>query len=203
MKKHALRTRFRGFLPVVIDVETAGFDAQTDALLEIAAVCLNMDAQQQLYIEDIYHEHIEPFPGANLVPAALEFTGIQPYQALRFALPEAQALTHIFAGIKKQIAQHRCQRAVLVGHNPFFDLSFILAASARSALVCPLHRFTTFDTATLAAMAVGQTVLAKSCLAANIAFDTQQAHSALYDAQRTAELFCYIVNRWQEITMRV
>ena len=32
--------RFRGFYPVVIDVETAGFNAKTDALLEIAAITL-------------------------------------------------------------------------------------------------------------------------------------------------------------------
>ncbi|VTR41188.1 Ribonuclease T [Serratia fonticola] len=32
---NALSGRFRGFLSVVIDVETAGFHAQTDALLEI------------------------------------------------------------------------------------------------------------------------------------------------------------------------
>jgi ribonuclease T len=46
---------------------------------------------------------------------------------------------------------------------------------------------------------LGQTVLAKACQAAGIAFDGQQAHSALYDTERTAELFCFIVNRYQQL----
>ncbi|HAV68246.1 MAG TPA: ribonuclease T, partial [Alcanivorax sp.] len=41
----SLALRFRGFLPVVVDVETGGFDARNDALLEIAAVLLDMDAR--------------------------------------------------------------------------------------------------------------------------------------------------------------
>ena len=35
--------RFRGFLPVVIDVETGGFDCERDALLEIAVIVVCMD----------------------------------------------------------------------------------------------------------------------------------------------------------------
>jgi ribonuclease T len=41
--------RFRGFLPVVVDVETGGFNSRTDALLEIAAVLIDMDDDGQLY----------------------------------------------------------------------------------------------------------------------------------------------------------
>lgn len=41
--------RFRGFLPVVIDVECGGFNSATDALLEIAAVTIGMDEQGLLY----------------------------------------------------------------------------------------------------------------------------------------------------------
>ena len=35
--------RFRGFLPVVVDVETGGLNPQTDALLEIAAVVIEIN----------------------------------------------------------------------------------------------------------------------------------------------------------------
>ena len=41
--KSLFAQRFRGYFPVVIDVETAGFNAQTDALLEIAATTLSLD----------------------------------------------------------------------------------------------------------------------------------------------------------------
>ena len=186
--------RFRGLLPIVVDVETAGFNAQTDALLEVAAITINLDEQQKVYPEQTFHEHIKPFPGANLDKDALAFTGIDPHQPLRFAQPERDALNSIFQQLKKIIEHHQCQRGVLVGHNPFFDLSFVQAACARQQLKSPFHQFTTFDTATLGALATGQTVLIKVCQAMGIDFDPQQAHSALYDAQRTAELFCKIVN---------
>ena len=56
-----------------------------------------------------------------------------------------------------------------------------------------------FDTATLAGLAVGHTVLARACALADIPFDNNEAHSADYDATKTAELFCLIVNRWQSL----
>ena len=37
----------------------------------------------------------------------------------------------------------------------------------------------------------------EACHRAGIAFESSRAHSALYDAEKTAELFCDIVNRWQ------
>lgn len=191
-----MQQRFRGFLPVVVDVETAGFDHKKDALLEAAAILLDFDQEGQLSIQQTLHEHIEPFQGANLDPKALEFTGIKPFNPFRFAKTEKQALQTLFAPIKKAIKQHQCQRAVLVGHNPAFDLNFVQAASDRCKLKMPFHQFTTFDTATLGAVAYGQTVLLRAAKAADIDFDPDQAHSALYDATKTAELFCRIVNQW-------
>jgi ribonuclease T len=191
-----MKRRFRGFLPVVVDVETAGFNAKKDALLEVAAVLLDFDADGQLLASETVHEHIEPFPGANLDKAALEFTGIKPFNPFRLAKNEKDALQNIFKPIKKAIKHHQCQRAVLVGHNPAFDLGFMQAAIDRTKLKSPFHNFTTFDTATLSGVAYGQTVLLRAAEAANIEFDSSQAHSALYDAEKTAELFCQIVNQW-------
>lgn len=193
--------RFRGLLPIVIDVETAGLQAATDALLEIAAVYLNVDSKGQLYWDQVQAYHVEAFPGSRLQPEALEITGIDPFSPLRFAIPECQALQRIFSQIQTQMVQTGCYRAVLVGHNAWFDLSFLLAAAKRSQLQYnPFHTFTTFDTASLAAVALGETVLARATRRARIPFDIQQAHSAIYDAKRTAELFCFIANRWQQVT---
>ena len=188
--------RFRGFLPVVTDIETAGFNPNTDALLEIAIVLLIIDEEGKIHPEKTHFSHVLPFPHANLDPAALEFTQIDPYHPFRFAVSEAEALSEIFTPIQEALEEHHCQRAVLVGHNPSFDLSFISAASKRCQIASPFHPFTTFDTATLAGMAYGETVLAKACKTARIPFDPKQAHSAIYDAERTAELFCGIINRW-------
>jgi ribonuclease T len=188
--------RFRGLLPVVIDVETSGLNPATDALLEIAIVCLDMTEQQGIFRKETISFHVEPFPGANLEKEALKINGIDPFHPFRFAIPERQALYRIFEHVNKEIEANGCYRAVLVGHNAWFDLSFLLAAAKRSGIhPIPFHTFTTFDTASLSAVAFGETVLARATKRARIPFDVSQAHSAIYDAERTAELFCCIVNR--------
>ncbi|MFM2481250.1 ribonuclease T [Celerinatantimonas sp. YJH-8] len=195
-----LTGRFRGYYPVVIDVETAGFNAKTDALLEIAACLIDIDANKQLKVASTYHFHVNPFEGANLEQSALDFTGIDPYNPLREAVDEDYALKEIFKGVRKQLKLHNCKRAVMVAHNAAFDMGFLNAAVERSHIKRnPFHPFVSFDTTSLSALALGQTVLAKACQTANIEFDHNEAHSALYDSSKTAELFCYIVNRWQAL----
>ena len=189
--------RFRGFYPVVIDVETAGFNAKTDALLEIAAITLKMDEQGWLVPDTTLHFHVEPFEGANLQPEALAFNGIDPTNAAR-AVSEYEALHAIFKMVRKGMKENDCSRAIMVAHNATFDHSFTMAAAERASLKRnPFHPFVTFDTAALSGPALGQTVLSKACITAGIAFDGTRAHSALYDTERTAELFCEIVNRWK------
>jgi ribonuclease T len=188
--------RFRGFLPVVVDVETGGFDAERDALLEIAAVVIGMDQEGNLYPHPAVSTHVEAFPGANIDPRALEITGIDPDNPLRGAVNERVALDHIFHAVRLGVRENECQRAILVGHNAAFDLSFLNAAVRRVGHKRnPFHPFSCFDTATLSGLAYGQTVLSKAVMAAGYAFDASEAHSAIYDAERTALLFCRIVNR--------
>ena len=194
-----LKNRFRGFMPVVVDIETAGFNHKTDAILEIAAVTLQMDEHGHLSPKETIDRHIEPFPSANLDPKALEFNKIDPFHPFRFAVSEQQGLQDIFQVVRQSIKANDCNRAVLVGHNPAFDLNFLNAAVARTEIKRnPFHPFTTFDTACLSAVALGQTVLRRAVEKAGIHFDNSQAHSAKYDAEKTAELFCYIVNQWQD-----
>lgn len=191
--------RFRGYYPVVVDVETAGFDPAKDALLEVSVVFLGVDPDGAWYPQETLSKHITPFPGANLDKKALEFTGIDPDHPFRkeIAESEQQALGEIFQAVKKLVKQGGCTRAILVGHNPAFDLSFINAAANRIGLKRnPFHPFSTFDTATLGGLAYGQTVLSRAVKAAGLDWEEEEAHSARYDAERTAELFCTIVNLW-------
>jgi len=195
--------RFRGFLPVVVDVETAGFNPQTDALLEIAAVTLHMTETGRLERQQTHACHVQPFPGANLDPAALAFTGIDPHHPFRDALPEQVVLQRIFQPIRKAVRDSGCSRAILVGHNPWFDLAFINAAAQRTGIKRnPFHPFSAFDTATLGGLAFGQTVLARAAQAAGIPWDSNEAHSAIYDAEQTAELFCRVVNLWEALQVK-
>ena len=194
--------RFRGFLPVVVDVETGGFDAEHDALLEIAAIPLRIDEAGFLGSKELVTTHVEPFPGANLDPRSLEITGIDPDNPLRGALPERQALDHVFHVVREAVREAGCQRAILVGHNAAFDLGFLNQAVRRCGHKRnPFHPFSCFDTVSLAGLAYGQTVLSKAVLAAGLSFDSREAHSAVYDAERTAELFCSIVNRWRQLEL--
>ena len=201
-EKHPLAARFRGFYPVIVDVETGGFNAATDGLLEIAAVPLTLLDNGDFAPLPALHAHIQPFDGAILNPEALKFTGIDPFNPLRGAEPEKDALKHIFHELKKLQRQAQCNRCILVGHNANFDLQFLKAAVERTGLknTTPFHPFSVFDTVTLAGLMYGQTVLAKACFSAGIDFQNEHAHSALYDAQKTAELFCVMLNRWRALT---
>jgi ribonuclease T len=192
--------RFRGFLPVVIDVETGGFESDKHALLEIAAVSLVMNDSGLLVRDTTIARNVIPHADTICDDAALEFTGINPDDPDREAMSEKDALRDIFQEIRHNISEHHCTRAVIVAHNAHFDLGFVNAAVNRSQIKRnPFHPFSCFDTATLAGLAYGQTVLAKACKTAGIAFSNKEAHSAAYDAERTAELFCTIVNRWREL----
>lgn len=192
--------RFRGYYPVVIDVETAGFNPKTDALLEIAVNMLQMDETGRLIPGETLHFHVEPFEGANLDASSLAFNGIDPFNPLRGAVAERDAIGEICKAVRKAQKAAGCQRSVIVAHNAAFDQGFFNAAISRlNYKRSPFHAFVSFDTTSLSALALGQTVLAKACACAGIAFNAKEAHSALYDTERTAELFCYIVNRWQEM----
>ena len=195
-----LGTRFRGYLPVIIDIETAGFKAKKNPLLEIAAIIVEIDDNGKLQTTETHACNIIPFNGSELDEAALKFTGIDPYHPFRMAIEEKEALNKIFKPIKAAVKRNECTRAILVGHNPAFDLNFLNAAIERTKIKrSPFHPFSSFDTATLGGLVYGQTVLAKIAKAAGLEWDSEKAHSAIYDAEQTAILFCKIVNKWGEL----
>ncbi len=196
-----IASRFRGFLPVVVDVETGGFNPQTDALLEIAACILRMDGFGRLVTGETISFDVTPFQGANIDPKSLEVTGIDLESPRRKAIPEREMLQRLSRPIRRELREMECQRAILVGHNAFFDLSFLNAAIERTGYKrSPFHPFSSFDTATLGGLAFGQTVLSRAVQAAGIDWNESEAHSAVYDTEKTAALFCTIVNRWKILT---
>ena len=195
-----IAARFRGFLPVVVDVETGGFNATSDALLEIAAVLVEMTPMGELRPGATFRYHVQPFHGSRIDPASLAVNGIDPHHPLRPAMPEREALTQLFREVRKAVKDAGCTRAILVGHNASFDLGFLNAAVARTDIKRnPFHPFSSFDTATLGGVALGQTVLARAVTAAGLTWNPEAAHSAIYDAERTAALFCTICNRFRDM----
>ncbi|MET0580717.1 MAG: ribonuclease T [Pseudoxanthomonas sp.] len=189
--------RFRGYLPVVVDVETGGFDWNRHALLEIAVVPIDLDENGAFAMGQTASAHLIPAPGTDIDPKSLEITGIVLDHPFRLAKPEKEALEHVFAPVRAAMKKHGCQRAILVGHNAHFDLNFLNAAVARSGHKRnPFHPFSVFDTVTMAGMAYGQTVLARAIQAAGMEWNADDAHSAVYDTEQTARLFCKIANAW-------
>jgi ribonuclease T len=192
--------RFRGFLPVVVDVETGGFSSVTDALLEIAVVLIEFNRDGDLVRGETHACHVEPCKGANIEKASLEVNGIDPTNPLRGALLEKDALAKVFKPVRQAVTEQNCTRAILVGHNAHFDLGFVNAAVARAEIKRnPFHPFSAFDTVSLAGAVLGQTVLARALEAAGLPYDSKEAHSAIYDAERTADLFCLLINRMRGI----
>jgi len=195
-----LDNRFRGYLPVVVDIETAGFNAKKHAILEIAAVIVEYDNNRELIITERHSTHVTPFKNAELDEAALKFNGIDPHHPFRMAVEELEALQSLFNPISKAIKRNNCKRAILVGHNPAFDIAFLNAAISRTKIKrSPFHPFSSFDTATLGGLVYQQTVLSKIAQSAGLSWEDEKAHSALYDAEKTAQLFCLIVNRWKQL----
>jgi ribonuclease T len=189
--------RFRGYLPVVVDVETGGFDWNRHALLEIAVQPVDIDENGLLVPGETASAHLIPAPGTEIDPKSLQITGIVLDHPFRLAKQEREALDHVFAAVRTAVRKHDCQRAILVGHNAHFDLNFLNAAVARTQHKRnPFHPFSVFDTVSLAGVAYGQTVLARAVHAAGLSWNGEEAHSAVYDTERTAELFCKIVNAW-------
>jgi ribonuclease T len=196
----SIARRFRGFLPAVVDVECGGFNAATDALLEVAIVLVDMDAAGNLVRGATHAAHVQPFPGANIEKAALEVNGIIVDHPLRLALPEREALEKVLKPVRVAVSERGCTRALLVGHNAHFDLGFINAACARTHYKRnPFHPFSVFDTATLGGAVLGQTVLKRALDVAGIGYDSGEAHSAIYDAERTADLFCLLINQLRPV----
>jgi ribonuclease T len=176
--------RFRGFLPVVVDVETGGFDPDRHALLEIAVAPVGMDSDGLLSPGPVTSTHVIPYEGSELDPRSLAVNGIDPHHPLRAARQERAALDYVFKPVRAALAASGCQRAILVGHNAHFDLAFLNSV---------------LDTASLAGLAYGQTVLSRALQAAGLEWNGRDAHSARYDVERAGELFCTIVNTWKAL----
>lgn len=197
-----MQYRFRGYLPVVIDVETGGFDEKTDALLELAAVMIEADLDEEgrhgLRCGPMLSYNIEPFTNARLDKKVLKLIGIDPFDPAREAMPEKEALLQLFSEVRRALQKHQCTRAILVGHNAAFDLKFLNAAVTRNQLEKenPFHGFSSIDTVSLGVLQYGQTVLSKIAKAAALDWDSESAHSAAYDAMICAKIFCKVFNLW-------
>ena len=197
----SIADRFRGFLPVVLDLETGGFNPGTDAVLEVAICVLQMDDFGRLRRAETISVDVKPFEGAMINPRSLEFTGIDLDDPGRNPLVEKEALRQICLPVRKEVRATGCQRAIMVAHNPIFDLGFLNAMIERTAYKrSPFHPFSSFDTATIGGLVFGQTVLSRAVQAAGLEWNEANAHSAAYDAEKTADLFCSAVNRWKILT---
>lgn len=191
-----LKNRFRKYLPVVVDIETGGFDPELNAILEIA-ITLIEERDNKFVVGETYRHHINPFENSIIEKESLDFTKIKLDHPLRNAIDEKDAIKDIFKIINKIKNKYECSRAILVGHNAHFDMSFLDAAIKRNNIKkTPFHKFSVIDTVSLGVLATGQTVLARICDQLGIDYDNDQAHSAAYDTLVTAKVFCAIFNSY-------
>lgn len=197
MSRICIAERFRSFLPVVADVETAGFDPKVHALLEVAFMTVTMDEQGFLHPGELMSCNVRPFEGSEINEVNINFLGIDPFDESRNLKSEREGVVPMLKAISKRVKAEGCKRAILVGQNGSFDLRFLNAMCERlNYKRSPFHLFSVLDTASLAGLVYGQTVLARACEAAGIPFEDDKAHGAAYDTQKECELFCALYNRF-------
>ena len=188
---------FRRFLPVVVDVETGGLNPHKHALLEVAVVFLKVGSAG-LIPGLSQHYHIRPFEKSEITESSAQFLGISA-STKEYGSDHHQFEQDVFEElhdlISSRVEREGCTRAILVGHNAAFDLSFMQAAFKRNRIKDPFHQFSTLDTVSMSAAILGHTVLSKACMAAGICWDNSKAHCAMYDCQQTAQLFCRTINQ--------
>ena len=124
------------------------------------AVTINGAAAMQFFLED--GDGTEVTINHNKEIKFVEGGGIDIDNPFRLAVTEKKALSEIFEHIKIALKEEDCSRSILVGHNAFFDLGFVKAATKRTSLKSPFHQFSTIDTVSLSALYCGETVLAKA-----------------------------------------
>jgi ribonuclease T len=162
--------RFRGYLPVVVDLETGGFSKDDNPILEVACSFVTM-RDDQLCLKDSASWSLEPYEGSTIEPASLKVTGIDLDDPNRNAIDERDALVEFFKTVRDEMKFAGCHRAIMVAHNASFDQGFLNTACDRLKIKRnPFHPFTALDTATLGALAFGHTVLSEACRRAGLDF---------------------------------
>lgn len=189
-----MRKKLGNYWPVVIDLETSGVVSDKNAILEVAAIPLEFNSGSWGYSE-IWHEHIIPFEGAEFSPEAMAVHGIDADHPFRMAISEAAWLTNWQNQLAEVAGKNKCQRCMLAGHNAHFDLNFVMAAVSRCSINIPLHKFTCFDTATMGAYMCNETVLPRILRKSGIKYNSDSAHSAVYDTKVTADLIIKWLNQ--------
>jgi ribonuclease T len=190
-------SRFRGFLPVVVDLETGGLDATQSAILELAYSIPERAPDGRWRAGPVRDFQIAPFSGAVISDASLKLTGINLDDPRRAPQSEAKVFATLQADIAHALTVTGCKRAILVGHNTHFDLHFLLAMGRRLGVSeSPFHPFCVLDTVTLGVLLYGHTVLARCVPAAGLEFVNRDAHSAAYDCLKTSELFVAVLNQY-------
>ena len=175
-------------------METGGFNPNNNAILEIA-ITLIEEENGRLIPGVTERYHIEPYKDLIVEKESLEFTKIKLDHPLRQAVSEEDALKSLFKTINKNKTKYQCSRAILVGHNAHFDLSFLNASIERNKIKkSPFHPFSVIDTVSLGVAVTQQTVLARVCKELKIEYSNDDAHSAAYDSDVTAKVFCKILN---------
>ena len=190
-------------MPVVVDVETGGFNSVDGrATRNRGRILVYVDDRRQslrrgetIAATTSCHSKMPTWIRLrSRLTASTRIIRCDP------PIPERDALQRVFRDVRAELREWECNRAILVGHNAHFDLGFVNAAIERTGIKRnPFHTFSVLDTASLCGVAFGQTVLARAARAAGLAFDPDAAHSAAYDAEITADLFCEIVNRFRPI----
>lgn len=164
---------------VVVDLETTGGSAESDAITEIGAVKVRGG-------EILGELGTLVDPGRAIPPYIVEITGITT--AMVRNAPRIEAVLPGFLEFARG--------AVLVAHNAGFDIGFLKAAAARAAI--PWPRFQVLCTVKLARRVLSRDEAPSvklSVLASLLGADTTPTHRALDDARATVDVLHALIGR--------
>ena len=164
---------------VVFDIETTGFSATSDRIIEIGAVKVKAGE-----ITDYYSTFVNPE-----VPIPFEITNLT--SITDDMVMDAQTIDKVLPEFLEFVGD-----AALVAHNAGFDVGFIKENAKRLGLN---HKYTYLDTVALARVllpTLGKFKLNIVAKALNISLENH--HRAVDDAKATAEIFVKFIEMLKE-----
>ena len=165
---------------VCVDCETTGLDVQQDRVIEVAAVCFDVN-QVYWQMESLIDPECE-IPESSIAIHHITPDLIEGKPKIEEFLPE----------LLKMIGNH-----IIVGHGVFFDMEILALAAERKGIPCNLRYNQFLDTLRLARLYGDCAVNSLDSLRQHFNIPLEGAHRAMSDVIVNVEVFKYLTKSYK------